>query len=323
MRMFSGMAAGAALALCAGAAAAQSLETLVTTPSEVLMIESVARDADGALILSSVYTGRLFEVGADGGLTQILEDPELGFYGLAADPERGVLYAVAAARPGQDAEVAETALLKIDLASGAVLDRASPEGLGHRFGDVTVGPDGTVYAADIKALKIWRWAPGGRIETIATLPERASPQGMAVSADGRWLVFADYRDGLHRLDLSQGPVTFTAETYQALAKPDEGEVRGIDGLARQGNAILALQNGTQTNRVLRLTLNPDWSAITAREALVEGAPLNDPTTGFVEGDSLIFVSRSQWTDYGRDGPTTLTPAPAIVSRLSLSPEPQP
>jgi sugar lactone lactonase YvrE len=202
-----------------------------------------------------------------------------------------------------------------------VLDRASPEGIGHRFGDVAVGPDGTAYVADIKALKIWRWRPGGQIETLAVLPERASPQGMAVSADGRWLVAADYRDGLHRLDLSQGPVTLTPETWQALAKPDEGELRGIDGLARHGDTILALQNGTQTNRVLRLTMNADWSAVTAREALVEGLPLNDPTTGFVEGDALIFVSRSQWTDFGRDGPTTQTPAPAVISRLSLSKEP--
>lgn len=320
MRIFP-TAAVVALALGAGDAAAQSLETLVSTPSEVLAIESVARDADGALILSSVYTGRLYEVGPGGAMTAILEDPELGFYGLAADPDRGVLYAVAAVRPGRDAEAAETLLLKIDLASGVVLDRASPEGIGHRFGDVAVGPDGTAYVADVKALRIWRWRPGGQIETLAVLPERASPQGMAVSADGRWLVAADYRDGLHRLDLSQGPVTLTPETWQALANPDEGELRGIDGLARHGDTILALQNGTQTNRVLRLTMNADWSAVTAREALVEGLPLNDPTTGFVEGDALIFVSRSQWTDFGRDGPTTQTPAPAVISRLSLSQEP--
>lgn len=321
MRGFAGGAAGLALALGAGAASAQSLETLVTTPSEPLIIESVARDAEGALILSSVHAGRLYEVGADGRMTAILEDPELGFYGLAADPDRRVLYAAAAVRPGGDADAAETLLLRIDLASGAVLDRSSPEGIGHRFGDVAVGPDGTAYVADIKALRIWRWRPGGKLEPLVILPEGASPQGMAVSGDGRWLVFADYRNGLHRIDLSQGPVTLTAAAYQAMAKPDEGELRGIDGLARHGDAILAMQNGTRTNRVLRLTMTADWSAVTAREALVEGAPLNDPTTGFVEGDSLVFVSRSQWTDFGRDGPTTPTPAPAVVSRLSLSEEP--
>lgn len=318
-------ATGLALALVAGAASAQTLTTLVTTPAEPVAIESVARSADGTLILSSVWQGRLYRAEGDGGLTTILEDSELGFYGLAADPERGVLYAVSAERPGR-AGPGGTSLLRIDRAGGAVIDRAmSPDPM-SRFGDVAVGPDGSAYVADIRALKIFVWRPGRALETLAVLPERASPQGMAVSADGRWLVFADYRNGLHRIDLAavaQGPATLTAETYQPMTPPDAGELRGIDGLARHGDSILAMQNGTRTHRVLRLTMNGDWSAVTARQALVEGAPLSDPTTGFVEGDDLIFVSRSQWTDFGRDGPTTPTPAPAVVSRLSLIPETRP
>jgi len=326
MRGLAGVMTGLALALAAGTASAQTLETLVATAAEPVTIESVARGGDGALILSSVWLGRLYRAEADGRLTTLLEaDPEMGFYGLAADPERGVLYAVIAERPGR-AEPGGTSLLRIDRTSGAVIDRAmSPDPM-SRFGDVAVGPDGSAYVADIRALKIFVWRPGRALETLAVLPERASPQGMAVSADGRWLVFADYRNGLHRIDLAavaQGPATLTAETYEPMTPPDAGELRGIDGLARHGDSILAMQNGTRTHRVLRLTMNADWSAVTARQALVEGAPLSDPTTGFVEGDDLIFVSRSQWTDFGRDGPTTPTPAPAVVSRLSLSEETRP
>lgn len=317
---------GLALTLMAGAASAQSLETLVTTSAEPVTIESVARGADGSLILSSVWLGRLYRAEADGRLTSILEaDPEMGFYGLAADPERGVLYAVSAERPSRTGPRG-TSLLKIDLATGAVLDRATPPVPEHRFGDVAVGPDGSAYVADLRGLKIFVWRPGRALEPLVILPERASPQGMAVSADGRWLVFADYRNGLHRIDLAaaaRGPLTLTTETYQPLTPPDAGELRGIDGLARRGDTILAMQNGTQTHRVLRVTMNADWSAITAREALHEGAPLDDPTTGFIEGDSLIFVSRSQWSDFNLDGATTATPAPAVVSRLSLTPETRP
>lgn len=107
--------------------------------------------------------------------------------------------------------------------------------------------------------------------------------------------------------------------------PEGVELRGIDGLARWGDRIIAIQNGARTPRLLRLTLAPDWIAITGREALIEGARLSEPTTGYIEaGDRLVFVSRSQWTDFDRDGrPTSPTPAPAAVSRLSLSPELQP
>lgn len=314
MRGPAAVMTGLALALWAGAAEAQSFGTLATTPAEPMLIEGVARGADGALILSSVYAGRLYRMKADGGVTPILEEPALGFYGLAADPERGVLYAVAAVRPGGDAALADTALLKIDLGSGAVLDRATPTTGQSRFGDVAVGPDGTAYVADARTLSIRAWRPGRQLELLADLPEGMSPQGMAVSADGRWLVFADYRSGLHRIDLS-GP-----DGLQPLPAPEGVNLRGVDGLARHGDSLVAIQNGTPTPRVLRLTLNADWSAVTAHTALVDGAPLSEPTTGFIEGDSLIFVSRSQWTDFGRDGPTTQTPAPAVVSRLSLSPE---
>lgn len=326
MRGLARAMTGLTLALIAGTASAQSLETLVATAAEPMTIEGVARGADGALILSSVWLGRLYRAEADGRLTSILEaDPEMGFYGLAADPGRGVLYAVSAERPSRTGPKG-TSLLKIDLATGAVIDRATPEAPRHRFGDVAVGPDGSAYVAELRALRIFVWRPGRPLETLAILPEGASPQGMAVSPDGRWLVLADYRTGLHRIDLAaaaQGPLTLTAETYPPMTPPDEGDLRGIDGLARHGDTILAMQNGTATHRVLRVTMNPDWSAITTREALYEGAPLDDPTTGFVEGDNLIFVSRSQWSDFTLDGAKTPTPAPAVVSRLSLTSETRP
>ncbi|MGZ9101172.1 MAG: SMP-30/gluconolactonase/LRE family protein [Brevundimonas sp.] len=326
MRGLARAVAGLAVALTAGGASAQTLETLAATAAEPVTIESVARGGDGALILSSVWLGRLYRAETDGRLSTMLEaDPEMGFYGLAADPERGVLYAVSAERPSRTGPKG-TSLLKIDLATGAEIDRATPPAPEHRFGDVGIGPDGSAYVADSRGVRIFVWRPGRPLETLAILPERASPQGMAVSPDGRWLIVADYRTGLHRIDLAaaaQGPVTLTAESYELMTPPDAGKLRGIDGLARHGDTILAMQNGTQTHRVVRVTMNPDWSAITAREALFEGAPLDDPTTGFIEGDSLIFVSRSQWSDFTLDGAKTPTPAPAVVSRLSLTPETRP
>lgn len=312
-----------ALALAAGAgqaSARQALETLATTPNIPVLIEGVARDADGALVMSSVRWGILRRVAPDGALTPFGPEGQ-AMFGLVADPARGVLWVASSPSNIDGQEDRPGELLRLDARTGTLTGTYAAEGPDHAFGDVAVGPDGAVFVGDTKSQQVLVLAPGAaRLEVLADLPETGSPQGMAVSADGRWLVFSDYRSGLHRLDLSQGygRRDFTPETFIPLAAPEGSELRGIDGLARQGDRIIAIQNGTRTPRVLRLTLADDWSAVTAREALIEGDPLSEPTTGFVEGDALVFVSRSQWTDFGPDGrPTSTEPAPAVISRLPL------
>lgn len=320
MRRWIGTLAGLAMAATTCAASAQSLETLAVTNDHPWLIEGVARGADGALVLSSVKWGVLRRVSPDGALVPFGPEGQ-GMFGLVADPARGALWVASSPTniDGQEDRPAE--LIRLDARTGETAAVYTAEGPDHAFGDVALGPDGAVFVGDTKAQQILVLTPGAtRLDVLVALPSNGSPQGMAVSADGRWLIFSDYRTGLHRLDLSQGyrRHDFTTETSAPLTAPEGAELRGIDGLARQGDAIIAIQNGTRTHRVLRLTLSDDWSAVVAREALLEGAPLEEPTTGFVEGDGLVFVSRSQWTDFGPDGrPRTPTPAPAAISRLPL------
>lgn len=325
MRWRKGLVVGAVWALAAAAMAQTPLETLASTPEGPFLIESVARDPAGGLVVSSIHRAALFRVGPDDRMIPFGPEGRQAMFGLAADSARNRLWVASSPSVADEQDDRPAELIELDAATGAVVAVHAAEGLEHAYGDVALGPDGTVFVADSKGQRILALRPGAaQPEPLVVLPAQGSPQGMTVSADGRWLVFADYRTGLHRIDLSQGVRDFTAEPSTPLPAPEGVELRGIDGLARYGNDILAIQNGTRTHRVLRLTLNGDWSAVTAREALVEGGPLIEPTTGFVEGDSLVFVSRSQWTDFGPDGkPTSDSPAPAIISRLPLSPEPHP
>lgn len=311
-----------ALALLASPAPAHAQaapEPLARTAAEPVLVEGVAFDAGGRLLVSSIHRAGVFRLGDDGVLERFSpEGASQGVFGLVADPARGWLWAASSDSPYDTAEGQGAALLKLDLATGRLLARYEAGDGEHAFGDVALGPDGTVYVSDSAARQVLRLAPGaGGLEVLTTFPERGSPQGLAVWPEGGWLLVADYPTGLHRVLLETGERSL-------LAGPEGVELRGLDGLALAPDGrLVAIQNGTRTQRVLLLTLSPDWTAVVAAQALAEGPPLFEPTTGLVGAGGLVFVSRSQWTDFGPDGaPRAATPEPAVISRLPL-PEPRP
>ena len=314
------LTAVAALAAAAcGARAQTALETVARGPAEPVLIEAAAIDGEGRLLVSSVHLGGVHRLGADGEMDRLTPaDAGRGVFGLVADPERGWLWAASTDSAFDTAEGGGAALLKLDLATGRLLGRYEAGDGDHAFGDLALGPDGAVYISDSVAREVLRLSPGGSgLETVATFPERGSPQGLAIWPEGGWLIVADYPTGLHRITLATG------ERAQ-VAGPEGVELRGLDGLVLAPDGrVIAIQNGTATPRVLALTMSPDWTSVLAVERLVEGEPLSEPTTGLIHDGALVFVSRSQWTDFGPEGqPRTPTPEPAVISRLRLE-EPRP
>lgn len=291
------------------------LTILARSPQEPLLLESVALDDRGRLLVSSVHQAGVFRLAMDGTLTRFTrEGVTQGVFGMVSDRDAGVLW-ITSANTAYDQIEGEsgTALLKLDLSSGDVQAVYALPGSGHQLADLALSPDGTVYVSDSIGGGIYMLSPGsGRLEHLVDAPARASPQGLVVSDDGRWLIFSNYATGLVRVVVSTGAM-------QAVRVPDGTVVRGLDGLARQGNRIIAINNGASPGRVEALTLSPDWTTITGTQILYDGTPLSEPTTGFVSGDSFVFIARSQWSDFGQDGAaTTSTPAPATVGRIDLA-----
>ncbi|HEX6100555.1 MAG TPA: hypothetical protein VF432_29840 [Thermoanaerobaculia bacterium] len=251
-----------------------------------------------------------------------------GVFGMAADPKRGVLWAVTAALPQVEGFKAEdkgkSALLRIDLRTGEILETLrAPEGE-HNFGDVAVAPDGEVYVSDSATGTVYRSSSGflgvprSSSEGTAPTPLRGAPrnprnseelgaqlvpfvqgpfrslQGLAVS--GEMLYAADYSNGLFAIDRRTGDL-------RPLRVPATVSLLGIDGLyAVDAATLVATQNGTNPFRILRIALSPGGLAVSSVQTLLANSPLmGDPTLGVVANGRFYFNGNAQWDLFDGDG----------------------
>lgn len=296
---------------------ADRLTPLASVPGGGL-VESVARDEPrGRWLVAKIRDRTIVALDDAGGISPFLAPgAEIGgVLGLAMDARAGVLWAATAPAPpamhgrAADAPPIASALLKIDVASGRVLARY-PAPAEQMLGDVTLAPDGTVHVA---GGDLFQLRPGGEaLEVLLAAGAMRSPQGMAVTPDGAALIVADYSSGVWRVDRTTGAAA-------RLEAPANASLIGIDGLISDGRVLYALQNGVAPQRVLKLTPDPAWSRIEAAEVLAANLPqLDEPTTGLVHEGELVFVSRSQWSDFDGEGALkSPEPEPALISRLRL------
>ncbi len=217
-----------------------------------------------------------------------------GVFGMCADPKRGVLWATTTALPQVEGFVetdkGKSALLKIDLRSGKILETFAVEGA-HHFGDVTVAPDGEVYVSDSASPVIYVLR-----KTLEPFLKGAfvSMQGLAVS--GRTLYVADYSKGLFAIDRRTLDV-------QPLRVPANVSLLGVDGIyAADSTTLIATQNGTNPNRILRIRLAPGGLRVVAADTLLANVPeLGDPTLGVLANGRFYFNARGGWDLFGDDG----------------------
>jgi DNA-binding beta-propeller fold protein YncE len=283
-------------------------KTEVTIDRLGLIPEGLAHDARrNRWLVSSVRTGAILAVNANGDVTTFVDVP-WGVFGIAVDAKRNVLWATTAAMEQNEDFHAEdkgkSALLRIDLASGEVLETLKPaDDATHHFGDVAVASDGEVYVSDAASPVILRVA-GSAFEPFVRGPF-ASVQGIAPAKKA--LYVADYAKGLFAIDRRTGDVTL-------LRTPPNASLLGIDGLYLvDEKTLVGTQNGTNPNRIIRIRLAPGGLAVTSVETLLANAPaMHDPTLGALAGKRFYFNAIGQWDLFGADGriadPLKLQPA---------------
>jgi sugar lactone lactonase YvrE len=264
-----------------------------------------------------------------------------GVMALAVDARRGVLWATTAALaafPGYTpAAAGHTAVLRYDLATGKLRKRydlpmpaASQPSAGAAaaptapaaaeadrdrvLGDMTVSPAGDVFVSEAVTGAVYTIRRARDVlETLVPPGIFASPQTPAVTPDGRRLLVADYVRGIGVVDLASRAVIW-------MEHPRGVAVNGIDGMYLAGASLIAVQNGTEPNRVVRFRLDPGLRRILGWEPLdSNSAGLGAPTHGTLAGNDFYFLANSGWDQLADDG--SVKPdgklTPASVRRVPL------
>jgi len=182
-------------------------------------------------------------------------------------------------------------LMEIDPGSGKVLHRFDPGTTGPAvLGDMCVTDQGTVYVTDSIGGGVYRLH--GDLQT-AKLEKIAdglfSPQTPILSRDGKRLFVADYTIGIAVIDLpNAGETPNLAAKINYLPHPENVAVVGLDGLYRNGDSLIGIQNGTEPERILRFLMNPAQTEITCAQVIHQIGQL-DPTHA-VEVDGWFYAT---------------------------------
>ena len=314
-------------------------------PDPDLLTEDIAYDTGtGRFFVSSIREAKIVAIAKDGSgahdFVPAGRDAIWGVLALAVDARRGVLWATTAAMPQTHGYRAEdqghTAVLRYDLATGKLQKRydlplppktrPAPQGSAagsapvpaeereRVLGDMTVAPDGDVFVSEGVGGAVYTIAHArDQLETLVAPGTFISPQTPAVTPDGRRLLVADYVRGIGIVDLATRAVTW-------MTHPRDVAVNGIDGLYLYGSSLLAVQNGTEPNRVIRLHLDPTLTRILRWEPLDSHSPgLGAPTHGTVVGKDFFYLANSGWDQLADDGSVKPGAAltPAEVRRVAL------
>jgi len=156
---------------------------------------------------------------------------------------------------------------------------------------MTLAPDGTIYVTDSVGGGVYRLDPDVKPAKLEKIADGLfSPQTPVLAADKKRLFVADYTMGIAVVDAAGGkPVEY-------LAHPEDVAVTGIDGLYLVGDSLIAIQNGMEPARILRLRMDGAQRQIVSAEVMEQGGErLGDPTHAVAVDGWLYVIGNVGWS----------------------------
>ncbi len=207
-----------------------------------------------------------------------------GFYpeltSFTIDSRRGDLWVVSVNENGEPGAAA-SALHKLQLVSGrALLEARTPPAVSPvRFVDVTVAPDGTVYALDAVESRIFRLRPGARaLEPVMRLQAR---QPTALTAADDRVLYVAAEKGLVRIDLgarSEVPVKSVEDLTQ------------FESLSWRAGSVIGVQRVAASFLIVRIALDAAGTRAQPRHVL---AASPGATVGALDGNAYYYLAEGR------------------------------
>lgn len=288
-------------------------------PGKGLITEGIAYDeATKSFFVSSARTGRIIRIDERGRAANFIVPDGVnghGLSGLGVDARRRLLWACSTASERvasfKKDDPPDASLVAFDLRTRKELRRVKAPDAAAFFDDLTVASDGAVYVSDSTGSVLRLRPDAPTFDVVVPRGRIRSPQGLALSANGRLLYVADYGGPIRVVDIRSGDIA-------ALTPPGDVQVMGIDGITRWRNSIIAVQNGVTPNRIVRFDLSPDGLRLERTAILEMNHPsIDEPTIGLVRGSSYYFVGTSQGNKFERGEPDPATLSDGLVFRIPL------
>jgi hypothetical protein len=266
-------------------------EPAFTIPDAQLLPEDIDYDPQSkSFLVTSILEKKIVRITLEGKATDFASSPShWPMMAIKIDAARKLVWATEVAidgfRVAPQSDWGHSALLCFDLGSGALRSRV--EGPAHTaLGDMVLTRDGTPVVSDGDGGGVYILRRN-KLERIDN-GDFISPQTTAAHPDGRHLFVPDYLRGIGVLDQASGKTIW-------LAPQGKYALSGIDGLYFDHGTLLATQNGTSPERVIRFRLNASLDGIVDEEIIERATPtLGDPTHGVVVGDSFYYIANSGW-----------------------------
>lgn len=297
-------------------------ELFLTLPQPDLIAEDIAYDsAGGKFYISGVRHSKILAIDRRGASAEFLREGQPGVWSILAlgvDSKRRLLWAATTALPEgigyRKEDEGRSSLLKYSLDTGALLKRYDLKNdTRHALGDMTLSVSGDVFVSDGEGAVYWVDHRKDALEIFVDKGVFSSPQTPALSPDQRTLFVPDYTRGIGQVDIDTRQV-------KLLEHPKELSLGGIDGMYLAGRTLIAIQNGTVPERLIRMNLDASLSRVLKWETLEANWPgLGDPTHGVIVGDQFYFIANSGWDRMADDGSVKpgATFAPATIRRMQL------